>query len=316
MSITAFLLGLAMTAQAATNPATDPATIEAATGVTPVTMESVTAVSESSPAKEPKEAFEALPQGRESQPQIAPAAERSAPRPTPSTEQSSAPAPRSNTPPPPTEQLDIGGTYAGIFPSGRTLPEDEAVLDIENFLFWRLAWGVTDRLMAEVRSAWGFSLGIGLKYALAKTPGHTLSVGASAEAAVFSRSDNFSRVSMMYTRDYDQGAIHLSGHAMRLQTRRLLDGLTGGDPDVMFIPQVVMGGEARLRENLLGVLNVGYGENLLTPTHIANTGYIDLGFRVGGHRAFADLLLIVPMTAEWLEQDFLGIPYIRVGASL
>ncbi len=208
-----------------------------------------------------------------------------------------------------------GSLNAGILPSGRVLDMDEVYVSLEEFLMWRLAWGVSENLTVELRTAWLVSLGLELKYALVRTPEHNLAVAVAADAGVFSKGDNVERLTLAYTRDFERGALHAGLHGIRVQTKKMLRDFTDGRPGHMLIPELMVGGEAVLRRNLRGFVNVGYGDNVLDDGPVENTGYVDLGFRIGGRRLFADLMLVIPMTEEWLAEDFLGLPYLRIGGS-
>lgn len=198
-----------------------------------------------------------------------------------------------------------------ISPSGRTLREDDVSVTLEELVFWRIAWGASDRMTAELRTLWGASLGVGLKYGLVQTPHHHLALGASADALVFAKTNNFEMLSLTYTYEEPKTSLHLGGHFVRAQQR-----LSRRRSRVFVIPEGTAGAELRFARHVRGLIEVGYGQDLRTGNGSRNTGFINLGVRLADRSAFAEVAIVSPTHETWLQSDRLGIPWFRFGFRL
>jgi hypothetical protein len=201
-----------------------------------------------------------------------------------------------------------GDTNIILAPSARSLREGETQVNLDQLLLWRVAWGISDKLDLEFRTAWVTSLGLGAKYTMLNHHRHKIALHAGADALIFSKRYNAQQASLIYTLDERRGAWHLGVHAIRLQRR-----LSRDESRIYNVGQATMGAEVELGRITRALFEASYGQDRRHVRPEENTGFMNVGLRVGDRRAFIDAALVVPISEAWWESEILGIPFFRIG---
>ncbi len=194
-----------------------------------------------------------------------------------------------------------------LTPSGRTIGEGNNYLSVDEMLLWRFGWGVSDSFDVEIHTAWLTSLGFSIKWAMLNTEQHDVALQLGTDAMVYPKRNNAQYASLVYTQSHKRGAWHLGAHAVRVQRAR------GKSSETYVVPEGTLGAEVRMAKYLTGLIEAGYGQNVLENDPNENTGFVNAGLRIGGDDIFFDLALVVPTSESFLESDFLGIPFVRLG---